>query len=115
MLRGVFSVLDSPARRKKVMNAFDASKVAEINAAQSFVNVNALKMSGLDCLEVPQSLYLLIEELSLQSGRSFGTCVAEALTDWIEAQTGMTILELVGIEDDENDCLPPLTLVARTT
>ena len=76
------------------MNAFDASKVTEISktAAQSFFNVNGLKLSGLDCLDVPQSLLILYEEQSFRVGKSLSACVTEALTDWLEAQTGMTIL-----------------------
>ena len=67
----------------------------------------------LDCLDVPKSLLILCEEQSLRQKRSFGACVAEALTDWLEAQTGMTILELVGIENDSNDG-PQISLMAKT-
>lgn len=67
----------------------------------------------LDCLDVPQSLLILCEEQSLRLGRSLSACVAEAITDWVEAQTGKTILELVGIEDDEVE-VPQLTMMAKT-
>ena len=67
----------------------------------------------LDCLGVPQSLLILCEEQSLRLGMPLSSCVTEALTDWVEAQTGCTILELVGIENDDNDG-PQLVTMAKT-
>ena len=68
----------------------------------------------LDCLDVPQSLLILLDEQSLRLGKSLSACATEALTDWLEATTGKTILELVGIVENDDECLPPLTLMARS-
>lgn len=68
----------------------------------------------LDCLGVPQSLLILCEEQSFRLGKSLSSCVTEALTDWVENQTGRTILELVGIENDEHDGPHLLSLMAKT-
>ncbi|MGC1871978.1 MAG: hypothetical protein WA700_13570 [Acidobacteriaceae bacterium] len=97
------------------MNLFDASKVAEINktAAQSFFNPDALKMSGLDDLDVPTHLWLLCEEHSFLLGETIDECVTEALTDWLESRTGLTVSELLGTEG-WNYVPPGMTVVART-
>lgn len=69
----------------------------------------------LDCSKVSKCLLSLCEEQSLRLRKSLDECVNEALTDWIEAQTGKTILELVGVDDESNDDrLSRLTMMAQS-
>jgi hypothetical protein len=67
----------------------------------------------LDCIKVPRPLCDLCEEYSLLARKSLNESVIEALTDWLEAQTGKTISELLGVEESNDEHLP-ISLMART-
>ncbi len=65
------------------------------------------------CSDIHESLLTLCEEQSVRAGRSLASCLNQALTDWLEAQTGKTILELLGIAEPEEGP-PTLAIMGRT-